>query len=118
MLRQQVISNLSLARKAGEALTGAFKVEEALQRGPVRLLFHGRDAGSDGVRKLNRLARPETLICGFMETAELDLAFGRANVVHAAVAAGGLAEKLAICVSRVAAYEGLAFKDVESEDRI
>jgi uncharacterized protein len=115
-LRQQVISTLSLARKAGQALSGFMKVEDALKNGPVRVLFHAMDSGQDGQRKLDRLARPGTMVCSFLPSADLDLAFGRANVVHAAVAAGGLAEKLVSCVGRFAAYEGLAFRTVESED--
>jgi hypothetical protein len=37
----------------------------------------------------------------------MDLAFGRANVIHAAVAAGGLAERLVQFIQRVAKYENL-----------
>jgi predicted RNA-binding protein YlxR (DUF448 family) len=113
--RQEAVALLSLARKAGEALAGFMRVEEALSKGPVRLLLHASGAKEDGVRKLDRLAGPKTAICGLLTSAEMDLAFGRANVVHAAVAAGGLADKLAFCMGRIAAYEGLAFKDVESE---
>lgn len=115
LLRAQVVSHLSLARKAGEALTGFMKVEEALKRGPVRLLFHASDASEDGVRKLDRYAGPKTAICNFLASADLDLAFGRANVVHAAVADGGLADKLVFYVGRLAAYQGLAFRDFRSE---
>lgn len=116
LLRQQLVATLSLGRKAGEALSGFMRVEEALKKGPVRLLFHAADSGTDGQRKLDRLASPGTVICAFLPTADLDLAFGRANVVHAAVAAGGLADKLVTCVGRLAAYDGLAFRTVESED--
>ncbi len=109
LLRADIVSCLSLARKAGEAVSGFMKVEEALKRGPVRVLLHVADAGDDGVRKLNRLAGENARICSFMTMAELDLAFARANVVHAAVAAGGLAEKLVFHLGRLAAYEGLPF---------
>jgi hypothetical protein len=40
------------------------------------------------------------------EIRELDLAFGRPNVVHAAVAKGGLAEKLSAAVRRIESFEG------------
>jgi hypothetical protein len=46
----------------------------------------------------------ETL--GFFTSNELDLAFGRTNVIHAAVAKGALAEKLLQAVHRIEAYEG------------
>ncbi len=92
------------------------KVEEALKRGPVRLLLHAAGSSEDGARKLNRYAGPRTAICGFLTPDDLDLAFGRANVVHAAVADGGLAERLVFHVARLARYEGYAFRAVGSED--
>lgn len=116
LLRQQVVSHLSLARKAGVALAGFFKVEEALRRGPVRLLFHAAGAGSDGSAKLNRLRQARTVVCDFLTPVDLDLAFGRTNVVHAAVADGGLAERLLFHVTRLSRYEGYAFRAVGSED--
>jgi hypothetical protein len=36
---------------------------------------------------------------------ELDLAFGRSNVIHAAVTKGGLAEKLLAAVRRIEIYD-------------
>jgi uncharacterized protein len=118
LLRQQVVSTLSLARKAGVALAGFMKVEELAKKERVRLLFHAANSGTDGQRKLDRLMRPGTVVCAFLQSADLDLAFGRANVVHAAVAAGGLADKLVTCVGRLAAYDGLTFRTVGSEDEI
>lgn len=106
-LRQQVLSLLSLAKKAGEAVAGFMKVEEMLGRGRAKLLFHGTDAALDGCRKLDRLAAPEVERVALFERRELDLAFGRPNVVHAAVAKGGLAEKLSAAVRRIVMFEGL-----------
>ena len=107
LLRQQVLSLLSLAKKAGEAVAGFMKVEEMLGRGRAKLLFHGTDAALDGCRKLDRLAAPEVERVALFERRELDLAFGRPNVVHAAVAKGGLAEKLSAAVRRIEMFEGL-----------
>lgn len=107
LLRQQALSLLSLAKKAGEAVTGFMKVEDMLGRGRARLLFHGTDAKPDGCRKLDKLAQPgvvEKIV--LFEIDELDLAFGRPNVVHAAVAKGGLAEKLSTAVRRIETFEG------------
>ena len=106
-LRQQALSLLSLAKKAGEAVSGFMKVEEMLGRGRAKLLFHGTDAALDGCRKLDRLAAPEVERVALFERRELDLAFGRPNVVHAAVAKGGLAEKLSAAVRRIEMFEGL-----------
>ena len=107
LLRQQALSLLSLAKKAGEAVAGFMKVEEMLGRGRAKLLVHGTDAAPDGCRKLDRLAEPVVERVVLFETRELDLAFGRPNVVHAAVAKGGLAEKLSAAVRRIETFEGL-----------
>lgn len=106
-LRQQALSLLSLARKAGEAVAGFMKVEEMLGRGRARLLFHAAEAAPDGCRKLDKLAWPGVERIVLFESRELDLAFGRSNVVHAAVAKGGLAEKLSAAVRRIETFEGL-----------
>ena len=107
LLRQQALSLLSLAKKAGEAVSGFMKVEEMLGRRRAKLLFHGTDAAPDGCRKLDKLAEPAVEKIVLFETRELDLAFGRPNVVHAAVAKGGLAEKLSAAVRRIETFEGL-----------
>ncbi len=109
LLRQQAVATLSLARKAGQALAGFIKVETALHKQKVQMLLHAPGCGADGTSKLNRLAGPETLISSLLTAAELDLAFGRTNVVHAALIVGGVADKLVFCMRRVAAYEAIEF---------
>ena len=118
LLRQQALSLLSLAKKAGDAVAGFTKVEEMLGRGRAKLLFHGTEAAPDGCRKLDKLAEPGVKRVVLFESHELDLAFGRSNVVHAAVAKGGLAEKLSAAVRRIEMYEGLTgpTEDLKRED--
>lgn len=106
LLRKSALSYLSLARKAGEAVNGFMKVEEMLLRGRARLLFHAAEAQPDGCRKLDRLAGPDVSRIAMFGRDELDLALGGANVIHAAVAKGGLAEKLVLAVRRLEVYEG------------
>ena len=110
LLRGQVISHLSLARKAGEAVCGATKVEEALAKGQVRVLLNASDGSVDGNRKISNKAGAATLVCNLLQSSEMDLAFGRANVIHAAVTAGGLAERLVFFIQRMANYDGLALR--------
>jgi hypothetical protein len=118
LLRQNALSLLSLAKKAGEAVSGFTKVEEMLGRGRAKLLIHGTDAAPDGCRKLDRLAEPGVERIVLFDRQELDLAFGRANVVHAAVAKGGLAERLSAAVRRIETFEGLGgpSEDLKRED--
>jgi uncharacterized protein len=110
LLRGQVISHLSLARKAGAAVCGAMKVEDAIAKGPVRVLLNAADGSVDGNRKVSRNAGAATLVCNLLQSSEMDLAFGRANVIHAAVTAGGLAERLVFLIQRMANYDGLALR--------
>lgn len=106
LLRQQALSLISLARKAGEATAGFTKVQEMLGRGRAALLFHAREASSDGSRKLDKLLQPGMKRVTFFHSHELDLAFGRSNVIHAAVAKGGLAGKLHEWLRRIETFEG------------
>jgi predicted RNA-binding protein YlxR (DUF448 family) len=105
LLRKAALSYLSLAKKAGEAVAGFGKVEEMLARGRARVLVHAAEASADGTRKLDRMAAPEVIKIGLFHVDELDLAFGRSNVIHAAVAKGGLAEKLLAAVRRIEIYD-------------
>ncbi|WP_106752775.1 RNA-binding protein [Pannonibacter carbonis] len=94
MLVRSALSALSLARKAGELVTGFAKVDAALKRDPVVGLIHASDASEDGVRKLAGLfaSRFEDTNGGpvvrLFDSTQLDLALGRSNVIHAALLAG------------------------------
>lgn len=119
LLRKAALSYFSLAKKAGEAVTGFMKVEDVLGRGKARILVHAVEAAADGCRKLDRMAGPEVKRVSLFDLDELDLAFGRSNVIHAAVTRGGLAEKLLAAVRRIENYEaqpGLLHTDVTSTE--
>jgi predicted RNA-binding protein YlxR (DUF448 family) len=95
LLRQAAVAALSLARKAGSVVTGFAKVEAALARDEVVALIHASEAGEDGVAKLNAAARRRfggeagnLPVIRILAGGELDLAFGRTNVIHAALLAG------------------------------
>jgi uncharacterized protein len=107
LLRKQAVNQISLARKAGVAVQGFTKVEESLRKGHVRVLLHTQGAGDDGVSKLDRLAGATTIVTNSFRSDEMDLAFGRPNVIHAAIAASGLADRLVVNLQRLANYEGL-----------
>jgi predicted RNA-binding protein YlxR (DUF448 family) len=92
-LADAALSALSLARKAGTAVAGFAKVEAALARKEVVALIHAAEAGPDGVGKLAAAARrrdpdAQPAVIRSFTGAELDLAFGRPNVIHAALLAG------------------------------
>jgi predicted RNA-binding protein YlxR (DUF448 family) len=105
LLRQQGLGYLALARKAGEAVAGNAKVAELLAKHRVRLLVHAAEAAEDGKRKLQPSPESEVETINLFAASELDLAFGRSNVIHAAVAKGGLAQKLLDAARRLQSYE-------------
>lgn len=96
LLEKDALGALSLANKAGKVVAGTTKVTEALAGGEVVVLLHAADAASDGVAKLDAVARRvgadtgreiARVVC--LAGVQLDLALGRANVVHAALLAHG-----------------------------
>lgn len=105
LLRKAALSYLPLARKAGQAVCGFMKVGELCGRGNARVLIHAQEARDDGRRKLAAAAGPEVETINLFTGIELDLAFGRSNVVHAALARGGLADKFLAAVRRIETYE-------------
>jgi len=96
LLRRRALDRIALANKAGLACAGYSKVEATLRDGSIAVLLHASDAAEDGCRKLDRLARAGLEITGndpkiesTFTSDELSLAFGRVNVVHAALKQGG-----------------------------
>ena len=92
---------LAMAAKAGQVVSGFSKVEGALQHGQAAALVHASDGAADGIRKLDAIARqkhgniaesqdfPQGFpVVNVLTSAELDLALGRSNVIHAALLAG------------------------------
>jgi uncharacterized protein len=108
LLRRDALSALSLTRKSGLAVSGFMKVEEALAKGNVRMLFHASDGSVDGRQKLDRKAAANVIIFDHFASGDLDLAFGKSNVIHAAIANGGITEKLLDYVRKIAQYESLS----------
>jgi len=93
LLVRGALDALAIAGKAGLVTAGFAKVEAAIAHDAIVGLIHATDAGTDGVAKLSSALRrrgdtvPVTVIKAFT-TAQLDLALGRSNVVHAALLAG------------------------------
>jgi len=98
LLVRSTVEALGIAAKARQVVSGFSKVESALSqqqgRSALSALIHAADGAADGIRKLDALARqaegpaPALPIVTCLTSAELDLALGRANVIHAALLAG------------------------------
>jgi predicted RNA-binding protein YlxR (DUF448 family) len=91
LLMMAAVGALAMARKAGSLVGGFTKVEDALRSGKAVAVIHADDAAQDGQSKLAGVARKwrreglPVLRCFARE--QLDLAFGRTNVIHAALLA-------------------------------
>lgn len=96
-LVRRCVDALGLARRAGQAVAGFEKTAQWLKGRQAGLLVTAADAGADGRAKLARLgASGSTAVSPFtvLFGTELGRAFGRDQVVHAAVAPGSLADRL------------------------
>jgi uncharacterized protein len=103
LAKREVADLLGLARKSGQLVAGFEKVEAALRAGKVRVLVAASDGAEDGRGKLARLAGSGVEICAPLTAAELAQALGREHAVHAAIKAGGIAEKTIIAARRFVA---------------
>jgi len=98
LLERSALDALAIAGKAGQVVAGFGKVETALVRRQAVAVLHASDAAADGVRKVEAMRREAesggrriTVIPLFL-SAQLDLALGRPNVIHAALLAGPATE--------------------------
>ncbi|MBF9031336.1 RNA-binding protein [Rhodobacterales bacterium HKCCE3408] len=103
MLARRVTDLVALARKAGEAVAGFEKVKDWLAGGrKVRVLLQASDGSVRGKSKLWTPTGARYFGC--LTASELGLAFGRQSVIHGALAAGGLADRV---VETAAKLQGL-----------
>lgn len=98
LLEKAALGSLGLVRKAGQMVVGFAKVEAAVKRGEAVALVHASDAAEDGIRKLvavvvARFGQADGIpVIRSLGSAQLSLALGRANVIHAALLAGRASE--------------------------
>jgi ribosomal protein L30E len=99
---------LGLARRSGALVLGFDNVLRELEGlKPPKVLIEAFDGASDGKRKLYAAAHRLGLDCVVIESltsAELGLALGRENVIHAAVRPGGFAERLILDAERLSGF--------------
>jgi uncharacterized protein len=106
-LASRVVHLISLARKAGGAVAGYEKVKDWLVKDHAEVLIQASDGSERGKTKL-RPPREEGRYVGCLTAGELGLAFGRENVIHGALAAGGLTTRV---VQEAEKLTGLRAKD-------
>lgn len=106
LLESAALDALAIAGKSGLVAAGFGKTEAALEREEVIAVIHAAEAAPDGLRKLDAALRrrpanrpiPKIQI---LTSAQLDLALGRPNVVHAALLAGRASDTVLARVRRL-----------------
>ncbi|MEI2804495.1 MAG: RNA-binding protein [Albidovulum sp.] len=105
-LARRVVDLISLARKAGLAVAGFEKVKGWLADGKAKVLLQASDGSERGKGKLWTPQGGRWFGC--LTSSELGLAFGRDSVIHGALGAGGLSQRV---VEDAAKLSGLRTKD-------
>ncbi|MGI9481299.1 MAG: RNA-binding protein [Hyphomicrobiales bacterium] len=109
LLRKDALSLLGLANRAGLVTTGFEKVSAQLAKNKVTAILAANDASADGRSKIaarakNADCRP--VVIESFTSGEISLAIGRSNVVHAALAPGGLTDRFTGTVHKLTEYLG------------
>jgi predicted RNA-binding protein YlxR (DUF448 family) len=116
-LEQRLLGALGLARKAGQCAVGATQVQAAIADGTIIALLTATDAAADGRAKLLAALRGRDKAVGaagetaaltphleLLSSAQLGLALGRENVIHAALTEGAAARSALARAARLARY--------------
>jgi predicted RNA-binding protein YlxR (DUF448 family) len=131
LVEQRLVASLcgalGIARRAGHLILGFDQVEEALRSdNPPAVLIQAAEARPDGARKLRNAALARGIapfVLGGLGNAELSLALGRENVVHAALKSGRIAERLIFDAGRLQGFRAfqpwawVGFADAEGMQR-
>ncbi|MEM8775058.1 MAG: RNA-binding protein [Pseudomonadota bacterium] len=111
-LARRVVDLISLARKGGQAVAGYEKVKDWLLTERARVLIQASDGSGRGKSKLSTPHGGSWI--GWLTADELGQAFGRQSTIHAALAAGGLCQRV---VEEAARLKGLRVSSGESPVR-
>jgi uncharacterized protein len=111
LLERDALQSLSIANKAGLVAAGAFKVDAAIESGGVSALIQASDGAADGAAKrvqvlTAKLGQGAKTIArvDLFTSRQLDLALGRANVIHAALKQGAASSAFLARADRLRRY--------------
>jgi predicted RNA-binding protein YlxR (DUF448 family) len=125
LIEAAALDALAIAHKAGKVAIGFAKAEAAIAHKAVAGVLHAADAAPDGVRKLQAGLRrrfdaeaDKIAVIGFLSSAQLDLALGRSNVIHAALLAGPESETFLARAARLDRFRATSTNHAKApEDR-
>ncbi len=111
LLRRRCLDLLGLARREGGIVLGFEKVLATVSAGKAAWLIEASDGAEDGRKRIlavaARQASPPKLCAGF-DNAELSLALGTENAIHAALINGRRVERWSAEMTRLSGFEPLA----------
>jgi hypothetical protein len=123
-VEQQLVArmqaDLGLAKRSGQIVFGFDTVTgEIKSETPPALLMEASDGAADGKRKVFAAAHArglkiETIEC--LTSAELGVAVGRENVIHAALKSGRLQERLSFDAKRLSGFRAVPSAALESDE--
>ena len=109
MLETRALSSLSLAKKAGQVVSGFDKVFLAMSKTRLSLLIEAKDGAEGGQNKLEKKFSaifPEGKVIKLFTSAQMDMAFGNTNVIHAAITTGNMTQNVLAAIEKLANYRG------------
>jgi uncharacterized protein len=125
LLETAALDALAIAHKAAKVAIGFAKAEAAITQAPLAGILHAADAAPDGVRKLNAALHrrfdadaDKPAVIASLTSAQLDLALGRSNVIHAALLAGSESETFLARTARLDRFRATNMNPIATaEDR-
>jgi len=110
LFKRSALERLSICNKAGLVVVGFAKVEEALNRGGIAGLLHASGAAEGGKAKLDRKfaalysEKDHIPPKNCFTSAEISLATGSTNVIHAGIKDGGASRAFFEALDRFSGY--------------
>ena len=101
---RRLVELVSMTRKSGRAVAGFEKVKGWLAEGRAKVLLQASDGSERGKGKLWTPTGGRWFGC--LTASELGLSFGRDHVIHGALAAGGLTDKVILEAGRLTGLRG------------
>lgn len=114
VLARRVLDRLSIARKAGQAVAGFEKVKDWLEKDRAAILLQASDGSERGKSKLHKPGGRGSFFT-ILTGQEMGLSFGREHVIHAALAAGRLADMFRDDAVRLSGVRESESRSIEGE---
>lgn len=99
-IKQKIISQISLCRKAGMAIFGFEKIKASLSSNKIGLLIQANDGSEREKRRMLSKSIPK-IFADCLTGSDLGKAFGREKVIHCAILRSGFIENIDFNANRL-----------------